>query len=96
VGHRLSFREANGEKTPRYEGSAAAAGWRLGRIGEAAHRRPAAMAHPHFGFCVVCLFACLVIAGCAQRGSSASSSDDDRRGGFYGGVSGGMTRPLMP
>jgi hypothetical protein len=35
-------------------------------------------------------FACVLVAGCAQRESSA---DDNRPGGFYGGVSGGMTRP---
>ena len=38
----------------------------------------------------VALLACLILAGCAD---SAASSDDDRRGGFYGGVSGGVTRP---
>jgi hypothetical protein len=36
------------------------------------------------------LLACLAAAGCAQRDSG---TDDDRRGGFYGGVSGGVTRP---
>jgi hypothetical protein len=35
-------------------------------------------------------FLCLAVTGCAQRESSA---DDNRPGGFYGGVSGGMTRP---
>ncbi len=42
--------------------------------------------------CLVALavLACVIVAGCAQRGSS---SDEDRPGGFYGGVSGGMTRP---
>jgi len=38
---------------------------------------------------VLALLACLVVAGCADR----AASDDDRRGGFYGGVSGGVTRP---
>jgi hypothetical protein len=36
------------------------------------------------------LLACLIVAGCARRDGSA---DDNRSGGFYGGVSGGMTRP---
>jgi hypothetical protein len=35
-------------------------------------------------------FLCLAVTGCVQRESSA---DDNRPGGFYGGVSGGMTRP---
>jgi hypothetical protein len=35
-------------------------------------------------------FLCLAVTGCAQRESSA---DDNRPGGFYGGVSGGVTRP---
>jgi hypothetical protein len=33
---------------------------------------------------------CLLVTGCAQRESGAN---DNRPGGFYGGVSGGMTRP---
>jgi hypothetical protein len=36
------------------------------------------------------LFLCLAVTGCAQRESGA---DDNRPGGFYGGVSGGVTRP---
>ncbi len=37
----------------------------------------------------LCLLACLILAGCAQRGNAG---DDDRKGGFYGGVSGGAAR----
>jgi hypothetical protein len=33
---------------------------------------------------------CLLVTGCAQPKSTA---DDNRPGGFYGGVSGGVTRP---
>jgi len=36
------------------------------------------------------LLACLTVAGCAPRDGSP---DDNRSGGFYGGVSGGVTRP---
>jgi hypothetical protein len=32
----------------------------------------------------------LILAGCAPRDSS---TDENRSGGFYGGVSGGVTRP---
>jgi hypothetical protein len=39
---------------------------------------------------VLGLLACIAVAGCAPRESSV---DDNRQGGFYGGVSGGMTRP---
>jgi hypothetical protein len=35
------------------------------------------------------IFACLVLAGCAD---SDKRSDDTRFGGFYGGVSGGAVR----
>jgi len=38
----------------------------------------------------VAVLLCLAVTGCAPRESSA---DDNRPGGFYGGVSGGMTRP---
>jgi hypothetical protein len=36
------------------------------------------------------LIALLMLAGCAPHDSSAR---DDRPGGFYGGVSGGLSRP---
>ena len=39
---------------------------------------------------LLALFACLVVAGCMRQDSKA---DDNRSGGFYGGVSGGVTRP---
>jgi hypothetical protein len=42
------------------------------------------------GLLALAFFGCLLVTGCAQRESSA---DDNRPGGFYGGVSGGMTRP---
>ena len=32
----------------------------------------------------------LFLAGCQNQGSS---NDEERRGGFYGGVSGGLSRP---
>jgi hypothetical protein len=32
----------------------------------------------------------LILAGCTQRGTDTEA---DRSGGFYGGVSGGVTRP---
>ena len=35
---------------------------------------------------ILALLACLVIAGCAQRGAD----EEKRPGGFYGGVFGGM------
>ncbi len=56
-------------------------GNRLPETAKAAGRRWSAV--------VLALFACLVIAGCAQRDRS---SDEEKRpgGGFYGGVSGGM------
>jgi len=39
---------------------------------------------------VVLLVVALGLAGCAKQIGDAS---DDRRGGFYGGVSGGISRP---
>jgi hypothetical protein len=36
------------------------------------------------------LLACLVVAGCADSGSSADNNKNDNRfGGFYGGLNGG-------
>ena len=42
--------------------------------------------------CIIVLgvLACLIIAGCTPRESAV---DDNRQGSFYGGVSGGVTRP---
>lgn len=40
---------------------------------------------------MLALFCLVVLAGCAARDSG--SDDDNRRGTFYGGVSGGFTRP---
>ncbi len=40
--------------------------------------------------CLLALLFCLALAGCAGDGNS---SDDHRHDGFYGGVSGGLTRP---
>ena len=42
------------------------------------------------GFAVVGLLLALLTAGCADTGST---SDNDKRGVFYGGVTGGGTRP---
>ena len=39
---------------------------------------------------IATVLACVTIAGCAMRDDG---SDRDRRGGFYGGVTGGMSRP---
>jgi hypothetical protein len=36
------------------------------------------------------LLSCLIVAGCMQHDGR---NDDNRSGGFYGGVSGGVTRP---
>ena len=59
---------------------------------------PDRQARPPSGSAAVCgptglalaFFLCLLVASCAQP---VSSADDNRPGGFYGGVSGGMTRP---
>ncbi|HVB15292.1 MAG TPA: hypothetical protein VNF04_02045 [Stellaceae bacterium] len=38
----------------------------------------------------ISLFICLAVAACAAENHAA---DQDRHDGFYGGVSGGLTRP---
>lgn len=42
------------------------------------------------GWRVVGLIGLLLLTGCTAPGSG---SDDDRRGSFYGGLSGGLSRP---
>ncbi len=42
------------------------------------------------GFAAIGLLLALLIAGCADTGST---SDNDKRGVFYGGTTGGGTRP---
>ena len=46
--------------------------------------------NPGRGFAVIGLLLVLLMAGCADTGST---SDNDKRGVFYGGITGGATRP---